>query len=577
MAGPTLPPRPPYRWVDPPPVDGGEVRRLERELGLPPVACRLLVRRGYGAPEDARRFLRPSFSHLHPPERLPDMATAVERITAALAGDEAILVHGDYDADGVCAAALLVRGLEGLGARVEGYVPHRLRDGYDLGPAGLERAREMGAGLVVTADCGISAVKAVEEARDAGVDVVVTDHHRPPPRLPDATALVNPGLEGSGYPFSGLSGVGVAYKLLVALYRAAELDPAALNRHLDLVALGTVADVVPLVDENRVLVRAGLKALEMTEKPGLRALMRRVGATDRVTAGEVGYLLGPRLNAAGRVGEARTGLRLLLTEDPDEAASLAERLEDRNRQRREEDGRVQREAEERLAREFDPERDRAVVLWGEDWHPGVVGIAASRLVERIHRPVILVSLQGETGRGSGRSVAGFHIHEALAECASLLERYGGHRMAAGLELRRERLESFAERFREVARRELDDADLAPELRLDLEVPLHRADDELLGWLDRFAPFGADNPRPLLKTTGVAFEGATAVGREGSHLKGVLSGPEGTRLEAIGFGMGERLPEVEDGGRWDVAYRLQENRYRGRRRLQARLEDFRPAT
>jgi len=556
-------------------VPAGRVAALAEALGLPEPVCELLVRRGHDGAAGARAFLRPSFGDLHPPALLPDLEPAADRIEAALAAGETILVHGDYDADGLTAAALLARGLAELGGRVEAFVPHRIRDGYDLGEGGLARAEEVGAGLIVTADCGISAADAVAAASRAGRDVVVTDHHRPPDRLPAAVAVVNPVREDSRYPFRGLSGVGVAFKLLSELAARAGAPPEALNRHLDLVALGTVADLVPLSGENRTLVRAGLGALARTSKPGLRALAERAGVDlGRVRASDLGYRLGPRLNAAGRVGAAETGLRLLLTGDPAEAGRLAETLERRNRERRAEDRRVVAEAEALLAERFDPARDHAVVLWGEGWHPGVIGIAASRLVDRIHRPVVLVSLSDGVGRGSGRSIPGFHLHRALTGCADLLERFGGHAMAAGLDVRREALPALAERLEASAAEALGPEDLVPELRLDLALPLGRVDRELHRWLDHFAPFGTANPRPVLHVRDVRMERAATVGSGGEHLKGVLAGPGGARLEAIGFGLGGRLAEVAGDASGEAAFELALDRYRGRERLQARLLDLR---
>lgn len=493
-----------------------------------------------------------------------------------MAADERILVHGDYDVDGMSAAALLTRGLRELGARAVPFVPHRIRDGYDLGEAGLARAEEAGASLLLTADCGITAVEAVGAARAAGIDVIVTDHHRPSEELPEAVAVVSPSRRDSEYPFRGLAGVGVALKLLQALHRSRDRDPEALNRHLDLVALGTIADVVPLRDENRVLARAGLAALERTRKPGLRALMDAAGvARDGLSASSVGFRLGPRLNAAGRVSEASEGLELLTTDDPERAADLAGRLEAANERRRRIDGQVQEEAVDRLRESFDPETDRAGVVWGEGWHPGVLGIVASRLVDEIHRPVIVVTVEDGRGRGSGRSIPGFHLHRALCECEELLERFGGHRMAAGLEILPERLEDFGRAFAEVARRDLPEPPTR-ELELDLVLPLARIDAQLHRWLDHLSPFGEGNRRPVLAVRGVRFGSVAAVGRGGRHLKGRLSAPGADAVDAIGFGLGERVAEVRTGGRFDVAFELTEDRYRGRRRLQARLLDLRSA-
>lgn len=566
-----------FRWEEPRETPPDRVAALRSALSLPEEVARLLVLRGHDDPEAARAFLRPDPAALHPPEALPDLAAAVERVEAAISAGERVLVHGDYDVDGLCAAALLALGLEELGARVATFVPHRTRDGYDLGPAGLRRAREIGAGLVVTADCGTSAVGAVERAAAAGMDVVVTDHHRPGPGLPPASAVVNPHREDSGYPFPGLAGAGVAFKLLAALFRRRGLPPERLNRHLDLVALGTVADRVPLVDENRILVRMGLAALGRTRKVGLRGLAREAGLRSEapVTATDVGFGLGPRLNAAGRLGSPEEALRLLLTDDPEEARVLARRLELHNRRRRDTDREVWEDAAARLRSEFEPERDRVVVLWGEGWHPGVLGLAASRIADRVHRPTVLVSFDGEVGRGSARSIEGFHLYRALEACGGTLERFGGHAMAAGLDVRRERVEAFADELSAYAAEVLSADDLVRRLRIDLRVRRLAAAPELAGRLEWLAPFGTGNPRPVLACAGLELREARRVGRDGAHLRAELASPE-ARLPAIGFGLGERAAELGSGRRWEAAFHLEEERWDGRSRLQARLLDFRPS-
>lgn len=562
------------RWVDPEPVPAAAVELLAGELALPPEVCRLLIRRGHDTPDAVRRFLRPSFEDLHPVSLLADAPRAAARILEAVERDETVLVHGDYDADGLCAAALLLRGLSRIGARTVGFVPHRLRDGYDFGDAGLGRAEEVGADLIVTADCGVSAVGPVAAARREGRDVVVTDHHRPPERLPEAHAVVHPGRGDAGYPFAELAGVGVAFKLLTAVWETAGREPSELNDLLDLVAVGTVADVVPLRDENRVLVRAGLGVLRRTRNLGLRALVERAGLEGEVSAGQVAWVLGPRLNAVGRIGEPELALRLLTTDDEGEAARLAERLERHNSERQEEERSVQNAALREADRRYDTESDRSLVLWGEDWHPGVVGIVASRLVDRFHRPVALIALDGDRGRGSARSIRGFHLHAALVECADRLERFGGHEGAAGFEIRREQLEPFARAFEEVARRELAAEALSPEIRVDLDVPLGSAGRELHEMLRHLAPFGAGNPRPVLASRGLRLEQVRRVGREGQHLKARLREGD-AELEAIGFRMGELCSRLGGRDRWDAAYHLVEDRWRGEARLQARLEDLRP--
>jgi single-stranded-DNA-specific exonuclease len=528
-------------------------------------------------PEEAKRFLRPLLDHLHDPALLADAPEAAERVARAVRGGETILVHGDYDVDGVCATALLTRWLRELGGDVVPFVPHRVRDGYDFGAAGLRTAREAGATLVVTADCGTVAADPVHRAREAGMDVVVTDHHALGPRPAPATFLVNPRRPDCAYPDPELCGAGVAFKMCQLVGRALGADSEPLLRYLDLVALATVADLVPLRGENRVLVRWGLRHFPSTRIPGLRALLEvaRVDPAE-VTAGRLGYRVAPRINAAGRLGEAADALRLLLTGDREEARRLAGTLDELNQARQREDRGTLDQVVDRLVDSFDPERDFGVVVAGDGWHPGVIGIVASRVVERIHRPTVLVALDGDgPGRGSARSIAGFHLHEALGRCAHLLERYGGHAQAAGMDVRPERIPELREAFNEEARRRLAGRDLRPVLRGDVELSLEEADLELVRWLEYLGPHGIGNPGPVFLARGVRVEGARVVGED--HLKASLRRPGAPPVEAIGFGLAPRHPPAKvSGGDFDVLLRLERNEWRGVTRLQARLVDLRPA-
>lgn len=567
--------RGPRRWIMPLPLREDRVASLSESTGLPDDVCRILLRRGVDSTDEAREFLRPHLSSVHSPHQLPDMDSAVDRVERALSGGERILVHGDYDADGMSAAALLTLGLRDLGGTVDAFVPHRTRDGYDLSDSGIRKASESGAKLIVTADCGVTAAAAVAEASSRGIDVVVTDHHRPGSEMPRAVAVVNPMLSESRYPFRDLAGVGVAFKLLSAVYDRVGADAPALNQHLDLVAIGTVADQMPLTGENRILVRAGLRALERTRKPGLRSLLEKAGvrADRRIDSEDISFRLAPRLNSVGRMAEADAGLRLLLAADSYEAERLAAHLERQNAERRLTDARVYQEVKERL-RSVRRETDRAIVLWGDEWHPGVIGIVASRLVESYHQPAVVISFDGDVGRGSGRSVEGFHLFRALQECESILERFGGHRMAAGLTVRRDRVEELAERLLAMARRDLADREPVGELRLDLEVPAARIGGELLRWLGHLAPFGSGNPTPILLVRGVGLDRPTRVGSDGAHLRFQLVS-DGQRVPAIAFGMGRRLPEARASQQADVALEIAENSWNGRREVQARVLDFRP--
>jgi single-stranded-DNA-specific exonuclease len=565
------------RWTLPPAPDAAVVERLCRELRLPAPFCRLLARRGKGEPEEAKRYLRPHIGQIHSPDRLADIDLAVARLRAARDGGEIVLVHGDYDVDGICSTALLVRALRGMGLRAEPFVPNRLADGYDLSDAGIAAAARVGAKLILTADCGIVANDAVLRARSLGIDVIVTDHHTPGPTLPPALAVVNPNRTDCRYPDKGLAGVGVAYKLCCALAAELGYPVERLARFLDLVAVATVADLAPLTQENRALVRWGLRILPDTPNPGLRALLRSTGLAGKgeISAGQVGFILAPRINAVGRMGEATRGVQLLLTDDPREAEEIAATLEEENRWRREVDGRTLREAMRMLESSFDPARDRGVVLAAEGWHPGVIGIVASRVVERIHRPTVLIALGEGEGKGSARSVPGFHLYDAMRDCAEHLVRFGGHRAAAGCSILPERVDGFRAAFDARAAASLTDEQLIPEVRVDLEISLLEAGEELCRLLKHAAPFGMENPTPVFVARDLQVLGQPRV-VGGSHLKLTVSSG-GRTLDAIGFGMSDRLADVDAAhGRLDLAFKLEENHWNGSTRVQARLVDLRPA-
>ncbi len=557
------------RLVVAPPPDAAEVAALAASLAVPHPLAALLLQRGLGKVEQARRFLRPSLEDLGDPLALGGMDAAVAAIVAAIRAGTPVLVHGDYDVDGQCATALLTRALRHAGATVEPFVPHRLRDGYDFREAGLTRAREMGAGLIVTCDCGITAVETVRAARAEGIAVVVTDHHLPGPELPPATAVVDPQLDGEDSPFAVLCGTGVAFKLVQALVPVLGLPPHLPLHLLDYVALATVADVVPLRGENRILVRHGLKVLGSSRWAGLRALITTSGlAETEIRAGHLGFVLGPRLNAAGRVGDAMDGLRLLLTDDEGEAGALASALERLNDQRQALDQAILEEAIAQVESTVRLDEESALVLSADGWHSGVIGIVASRLVERYGRPAFLVGFDADApavGKGSGRSISRFHLRDALAACGDLLERFGGHRMAAGLTIRRDKLAQFRERFVAEANRLLRPEDLAPEQRVDLALRLEDVTDELERLCRLLEPCGSENPGPVFAVRGVRLDGAREVGR--GHLKGTLrDGPQA--LDAIGFGMCDRAPA--DLGVVDVAFKVERNTFRGREGLQARM-------
>ncbi|MDQ5820138.1 MAG: single-stranded-DNA-specific exonuclease RecJ [Actinomycetota bacterium] len=534
-----------------------ESSALARELDISEITASVLVRRGYGDPEEARAFLAGE-QPLHDPFLLGDMAVAVERIRAAIAAGKRICVHGDYDVDGICATALAVLTLRTLDADVEWHLPSRFEEGYGVAGQTLERLAEQGCGLVLTVDCGITAAAEVAAAQASGLEVIVTDHHRPGERLPDCPIVAT---RPSEYPFPELCGTGVVFKLAQALLGA---DSDELKRHLDLVALATIADVVPLVGENRSLAIAGLRGLARTQKPGLRALMQ-VARVDpaAVDAGACGFRLGPRINAAGRLGHPAAALELLLTDDPEVARTLARKLEELNRERQAVEERIAREATAKV--EEWPEaqqRRRGYVLADENWHEGVIGIVASRLAERFNRPVVLIAGGDEEWKGSGRSIPAFDLHGALGACAAQLERFGGHRAAAGLSIRPDQIEAFGQAFAAQAELALGDEDLRPVTRIDAVLPRDtRLTLDLCEELRQLAPFGLGNPDVTLLAGDCELGDLATVG-EGKHLRFRVRQDGRDAGSAIAFRFGSQLDRFRRVGRYDVAFRLQENRWNG---------------
>ena len=519
------------RWTTRP-CDWDRVEALADELGVSQTTATVLVRRGLGEPAAARAFLDAA-PPAHDPFTLGDMATAVERIRSAVTAGERICVHGDYDVDGISATAVAVLVLEEIGANVEYRLPSRFEEGYGLAGETIERLAEEGVDLVLTVDCGITAVEEVARARELGLDVIVTDHHRPGEKLPDCPVVAT---RPSRYPCPELCGTGVVHTLARALLGD---DHPAVARTLDLVALATIADVVPLVDENRALAAAGLRALARTGRPGLQALMQAARVDPAaVDATAVAFRLAPRINAAGRLGRPDLALELLLTEDRAEARSLAAQLEELNRDRQGVEERILRDAIARVEALPAAVRDRrGYVLWDESWHEGVIGIVASRLVERFHRPVVLIARSGDGWKGSGRSIADFDLHAGLAACAEHLGRYGGHRAAAGLSIETEQLEAFSEAFGRHADIELADVDLRPLTTVDAIVPGERADAGARAGARSACPVRARKPRA---------DAARRVHR-------------GDRRDHRRGGQAPALPRASTGAGWRVGDRLRARR------------------
>lgn len=544
---------------------------LALELETSPLLGRLLVLRGITDPEAAHTFLNPRLSQLHDPYLMAGMREAVDRLKRAIANKEKILIYGDYDVDGTTAVVVLLAGLERLGARVEIHIPDRLKDGYGMRVPVVERAAGDGVTVLLSVDTGIREHEVVSRAQELGIDCIITDHHLPKESLPPAHALLNPRRPDCQYPDKNLSGVGVAFKLVQGLLGGGMTD-ALLMSFLKIVAIGTIADVVPLQGENRVIAKFGLEGLRRPVQAGLTALMEVARLDGRTpTAGDIAFRIAPRMNAAGRMEDAHAVIELLRTSDGVTARKIAIHLNELNSERQRAEESILNEIEERVKSQPEIGGRYSLVFAGEGWHRGVIGIAAQRVVERHYRPTLVIGVEDGTGQGSGRSIANFHLLNALTDCESVFERYGGHAAAAGFTLARDRISELTERFEAYARQNLTPQDLVPLLRVDAEVDLDQMDWPVYEQLKRMEPFGMGNPTPVFVARGLRLSVPPRVVGE-KHLK--LKVGNGARdLDAIGWRKGEQAKLLGPGDTIDLAFTLDENTYQGMSSLQMVIKDL----
>ncbi len=561
------------------PCSGEQATALADALGVTPVFARLLCQRGLADPEAARRFLAPSLDHLHDPLRLPDMATAVERILAALARHDRIAVHGDYDVDGVTSTVILRRALELLGGDVVHFLPERLRDGYGLHPPAVERLHAEGIRLIISVDCGTRSIEAAERARELGVDLIITDHHEPDVTLPAALALINPKRADSDYPDRDLAGVGVALKLVQAVCNRTGRE-RWLPGFVKIAALGTLADVVPVRGENRVIAKLGLEMLSRgPHKVGLRALLEAAGLAGKtIDTYQVAFVIAPRVNAAGRMSTPDIAARLLLAADEsmaDEVRQLAQQLNEENERRQQEEQRILAHARNIIESDPDVGARSVLVVSGEGWHRGVIGIVASRLVEAFYRPAVVLSIDGELAHGSCRSIPPFDMLGALERCRPLLTRFGGHRLAAGLTMEAGRIREFRSALADWGDAALAPDDLRPRLRIDLPLRFGAIRGDLVAELERLAPFGLGNPRPVFSATGVELADRPRRIKD-RHLKLALR-QDGRLFRAIAWQSIAHEAWLNDHqGAVDVAFSMSQNVFNGETYLEMTLADVRPS-
>jgi len=553
--------------------DPEALRNLLRELGLSPLLARLLVLRGMAQPQVAERFLKPSLDHLHDPFLMADMRAAVDRLQRAIARNEKILIYGDYDVDGTMAVVVLQTALRARGAHVDAHIPNRFGEGYGMQAAVMERAAAEGYRVVLSVDTGIREFEALARGRELELDCIVTDHHLPGDELPKACAILNPRRADCPYPEKSLSGVGVAFKLVQGLL-GPSLAPPQLQSYLKVACLGTIADVVPLVGENRVIARFGLQGLSQPSQAGLAALLEVSDLTGKpVTTGDVAFRLAPRINAAGRMQDARAVIDLLTTADRSLARRIAEELNDLNYDRQKAEDRILQEI--LAVVEKDPSRVErySLVFAGEGWHRGVIGIVAQRVVERFYRPALVLGIEDGMAVGSGRSIRGFHLHDALTSAADLFDRFGGHAQAAGFSLPASKLPELETRLEDYARRTLAPADLEPSLRIDSEVSLEEMDWKTYQDLRRLEPCGSGNPGPLFAAREVMLDAPPRIVKE-KHLK--LRVRQGAAIfDAMGWKMAPLGAALRTGDRVDLAFQLDANNYRGETNLQLILRDIQP--
>ncbi|MFO7890843.1 MAG: single-stranded-DNA-specific exonuclease RecJ [bacterium] len=550
-----------------------EYQHLISSLNIPPIIANLLVHRHLNNEEQIKTFFECQWADTHDPYLLKDMEKAVQRIITALQNNEKIFIYGDYDVDGVTSVSLLKIFLDQLGADVHYYIPDRLKEGYGLSEQGIQNAVDINARLLITVDCGIKGVQEIKQAREKGIDSIICDHHEQDKTLPPATAILNPKQKKCPYPFKELAGVGVAFKLIQGINKYLKVEEEKSKQFLDLVALGTAADIVPLIGENRIFVKEGMGRINQTDRVGIRSLIETIGLTGKkIGTGQIVFILAPRINAAGRVGNAERAVKLLTTDNQQQADNLAKILESENRIRKDIDEQTLNEALIMLESAFDIQQDRVIVLAKEGWHPGVIGIVASRISEKINRPVIMIAIEESIGKGSARSIKNFDLYSALTLCKDSLIRYGGHKYAAGLTIDQDKINSFRQQLNAVSADMITEEDLVKTITVDMEISLSDINDELVKYLKLFEPHGPKNMRPVFISRNLEVVGTPRiVGR--NHLKFKVR--ENNKIfDAIGFNLGELIYRLCPGeNNLDMVYIIEENHWNGRTQTQLRVKDI----
>lgn len=552
--------------------DKNRVLEISRTFKVSPLTAIILYNRGIRDDEEIRKFLSRGLSELHDPFLMKDMDKAVERIFTAGKNHEKITIYGDYDVDGITSIAILYKQLKKMGIEVGFYVPDRMVEGYGVNREALDKIKADGTRLIITVDTGITAVEEAEYAKSIGLDFIITDHHECKEKIPDVYAAIDPKRKDCPYPFKSLAGVGVVFKLIQALDKSEPLENI-MDEYADLMCLGTVADISPLIDENRVIVTEGLKKFSTTKNIGLKALIDVSTNGKAITTSTIGYTIAPRINASGRLGCASTSVELFLTDDKEKAAELAESLCHENTLRQQTEQKMFKEALEYIKQHPEIKNDDILVIPHENWHHGIVGIVSSKITEKYYKPSILFAVDGDSAKGSGRSVTGFNLFGALEDSADLLEKFGGHELAAGLTIKSENIEAFRKKINEYAKGNTCDVNRIPEISLDAQIKVTYITLDTVHDINKLQPFGVNNPTPSFSVRNIKIH-RISVMSEGKHLRMTLF-KDGKYLDAVGFGMGEYYNSFEEGDFVDVAFALDINDYKGFQNVQLILKDMRP--
>jgi len=564
-----------YKWELYQEVEQETRKSISRELQIPELITKVLVTRGIETPQQIRAFFKPSSQNLHDPFLMQDMEKAVDRIIEALIAKERIFIYGDYDVDGITAVSMLYLFLKDMGGVVRYYIPDRQTEGYGISSVGIREAISWKAGLIISVDCGVTSTEEVKLATLSNIDVIISDHHEPGESLPDALAVLDPKKPDCQYPFKELAGVGVAYKMAQGISQKWGLDALSHDKYIDLVAIGSAADIVPLIDENRILVKQGLEKINSDGEIGLSALIETAGLKDSViNVGHIIFVLAPRINAVGRLGSAASAVELLTTRDSTEAYRLAQTLEEENRRRKFIDNITLNEARQKINDECDLDNDKAIVLAKKDWHPGVIGIVASRIIEQYYRPTIMITVDEGVGKGSARSIPGFDIYNALKQCSHVLMQFGGHKYAAGLTIDKNKIEEFAGLFKDAASSMIKEDDLIRKIEISAEITLDEINSEVIRYLDFFEPYGPKNPKPLFVSRDIEVIYPRLVGSNNQHLR-FKAKQNGIVIDVIGFNLAEKYDRIVlDHRPIDMIYSIEKNLWMSRVTTQLLLKDLR---